>query len=52
MIPQACFEMGQIYRRRKETDKAKKWFKEARGYTGYLTESLIIYRVDYALSEM
>ena len=52
LIPQACFEIGQINRRLEKKDRAKEWFQRAKNYSGYLTESLIRYRIDCCISEM
>lgn len=50
LVPQACFEVGQVYRKMGDGDEAKKWYKKARSYSGYITESLINFRVEYGLS--
>ena len=50
LVPQACFEVGQVYRRMGDVEESKKWYKKARSYSGYITESLIKFRVEYGLS--
>jgi tetratricopeptide (TPR) repeat protein len=52
LIPQACFELGILYRRTGDFDEARKWFKKTHRYSGYLTESMITFRADCALKSM
>lgn len=52
LIPQACFEIGQINRRLEKKDEAEEWFKRAKNYSGYSTEPLMRYRINYSISEM
>jgi hypothetical protein len=49
-LPQSCFEIGMIYREMGKLTEAKRWLKRARDdYSDYLTESMIQYRVQWAL---
>lgn len=50
LIPQAYFELGMIYRRTGEKELARKCFKKAKSYSGYLTEVMINFRSNWALS--
>ncbi|RWS04410.1 Tetratricopeptide repeat protein 39B-like protein, partial [Dinothrombium tinctorium] len=53
LLPQSCFEIGLIYRKLGKISEAKKWFKKARDdYSGYLTETMIHFRVDTALEQL
>ena len=49
LIPQACFEVAEIYRRMGDAGEAKKWYKKAKSYDNYMTDSLIKFRVEAAL---
>lgn len=49
LVPQAYFEIGQIYRRSGDWDQAKRWYKKAKSYNDYLTDGLIRFRIDAAL---
>ena len=49
LLPQACFEMGMVYRRAGDVEESKKWFRKTKRYSGYLTETMISFRVDCAL---
>lgn len=49
LVPQACFEMGMVYRRAGDVDESKKWFRKTKKYSGYLTETMITFRIDCAL---
>lgn len=49
MAPQACFEIGLIYRRAGDRGEAKKWLKKTRNYSGYITETMINFRTNEAL---
>lgn len=49
LMPQACFELGMIYRRSGDVEESKKWFRKTKKFTGYLTETMISFRVDCAL---
>lgn len=52
LIPQACFEVGQIYRRTGDYTEAKKWYKKAKSYGDYMTDALIKFRIDAAFKVM
>lgn len=52
LIPQAYYELGMIYRKKGDTEKAKKNFKRAKSYSGYLTETMIHFRSDTALGSL
>lgn len=49
LAPQSCYEIGNIYRRMGDFEPAKKWYKKSKSYSGYITESLIKFRIEYAL---
>lgn len=49
---QACFELGQIYRRMEDFDEAHLWFKKAKKYSNYITDVMVEYRVNYVLSSI
>ena len=49
LVPQACFEMGMVYRRAGDVHESRKWMRKAKRYSGYLTETMISFRVDCAL---
>lgn len=50
LIPQSCFEVAQIYRRMNDLNESKKWYKKAQNYTNYVTDVMIQFRVEYALT--
>ena len=52
LIPQSCFEVGQIYRKMNDFSEAKKWYKKAKSYDNYMTDGLIKFRVEAALHTM
>ena len=52
LAPQACFEIGLIYRRVNDYDQAKSWFKKAKQYNNYLTDGLINFRCEYVIGLM
>jgi tetratricopeptide (TPR) repeat protein len=52
IIPQSCFEIAQIYRSMNDFSEAKKWFKKAKSYNDYKTDSLIKFRIDAAVKLM
>ena len=52
LIPQSYFELGMLYRRAGDFVEARKWFKKTRTYSEYITESMITFRVDWALKSM
>jgi tetratricopeptide (TPR) repeat protein len=52
LAPQACFEIGLIYRRMSDYNEAKAWFKKAKRYNNYITDVMINFRIDYASSSM
>ena len=50
LLPQCAFELGLIHRSMGQNVEAKKWLKKSRDdYSGYLTETMIHYRVQCAL---
>ncbi|KAI1293556.1 Tetratricopeptide repeat protein 39A [Halotydeus destructor] len=49
VIPQTCYEIGLIHRKRKNQTEAKRWLNKASKYSSYMTEFLIKWRVSYAL---
>ena len=49
LVPQACFELGMVYRRSGDVEESKKWFQKTKKYKNYLTETMILFRVDCAL---
>ena len=49
LAPQACYELGDIYRNGRDYSKAKFWLKETKKYTNYFTEMMISYRVELSL---
>lgn len=50
LLPQSCFEIGMIYREMGKPTESKRWLKRARDdHSDYLTESMIQYRVQWAL---
>ena len=52
LIPQAYFEIGQIYRRSRDTQQAIQWYKKAKTFNNYVTDGLIKFRIDTALRLM
>lgn len=52
IIPQCCFEVAQIYRSMHDFSEAKKWFKKAKSYKDYKTDSLIKFRIDASVKLM
>ncbi|XP_015781978.1 tetratricopeptide repeat protein 39A isoform X1 [Tetranychus urticae] len=53
LLPQSAFELGLIHRSMGQNVEAKKWLKKSRDdYSGYLTETMIHYRVQCALSSL
>lgn len=52
LVPQACLELGFMYRKRKDHDQAVLWLRKAKKYSGYLTESMIKFRADCALKSI
>ena len=50
LIPQSCFEVAQIYRRMNDLDQAKVWYKRAQSYSNYVTDVMIQFRAEYALT--
>ncbi|XP_074598326.1 tetratricopeptide repeat protein 39A-like isoform X2 [Brevipalpus obovatus] len=53
LLPQSCFELGMINRKLGKPTEAKKYLKKARDdYSGYITETMIHYRVQCALTSL
>ncbi|RWS23921.1 tetratricopeptide repeat protein 39B-like protein, partial [Leptotrombidium deliense] len=53
LLPQSSYEIGLIYRKMGKLTEAKKWLKKARDdYSGYLTETMIHFRVQTALDSL
>ncbi|RWS08191.1 Tetratricopeptide repeat protein 39B-like protein [Dinothrombium tinctorium] len=53
LLPHATFEIGRILAREKNFVEAKEWITKAkRNYSHYLTESLLHFRVEIALSRV
>ena len=50
--PQACLELGLIYKKNQDKEQATHWFKKARKYSNYITEILINKRAEVALKSM
>ena len=47
LVPQSCFEIALIYRRTGDYEQSHSWLKKASTYDGYITDSLIKFRINY-----
>lgn len=52
LIPQSYYELGLIYRRSGDISQARTWLKRGRKYSGYLTETMIQFRIDCVLKSI
>ena len=52
LVPQTCYEIGLIHRKKHKTAEAKRWLNKASKYQDYNTEFLLQWRCKYALSHM
>jgi hypothetical protein len=52
LVPQACFEMGMLYRRAGDVEESKKWFQKTKKFSDYLTESMISFRMECAMQSL
>jgi len=52
IIPQICYEIGLIHRKRKKEAEAKRWLNKANKYRDYVTEFLVQWRCNYALNHL
>lgn len=50
LAPQACFECGMISYETDHYKEAKKWWKKTKNcFSSYITQSLVEYRIQWAL---
>lgn len=52
IIPQTCYEIGLIHRKNKKEAEARRWLTKAQKYKDYITEFLVGWRCNYALSHL
>ena len=52
-MPHSAFEIGLIYKERKDFESTRKWMKiTIKQYSNYLTESMLKYRINYILNQL
>jgi hypothetical protein len=52
LAPQACYEIGLVYRRMGDPAEAKKWLSKCKNYHNYITESMINFRTNLAMQSL
>lgn len=52
LAPQACYEIGLVYRRMGDPAEAKKWLSKCKNYHNYITETMINFRTQLALQSL
>lgn len=52
LAPQACYEIGLVYRRMGDATEARKWLSKCKHYHNYITETMITFRTQLALQSL
>lgn len=52
LAPQACYEIGLVYRRMGDPAEAKKWLSKCKNYHNYITETMINFRSQLAMQSL
>ncbi|XP_015781864.1 tetratricopeptide repeat protein 39A [Tetranychus urticae] len=52
LLPQTCFELGNLFRKIERYEDCEKYLTKSKSYRGYLTESMITYRVNLVFEQV
>lgn len=52
LAPQACYEIGLVYRRMGDGTEARKWLSKCKHYHNYITETMITFRTQLVVQSL